>query len=225
VIAPKCVCGHGRSKHAHAMEVNGADRWFGCRSCHPVCVRYTPKRFLRVKVSKPIPRKSLPRKKVMPRCKHCANSYSAHIKPEGWKFGGEPCTYAPARGIRQRRRTPAAALKLAADGLWSRIVHARPERCEIQDYHPHSCDGGFQAMHGIPRTYNVTRHYPINGFKGCAFAHKRFTERPEEWSALLVRAWGPEVFLKLWEDARSMRPVDMEETVRKLREELAKVSA
>lgn len=174
------------------------------------------------KAKRPIPRKSRPGK-IPPKCKHCAHPAGKHWGSPALELCSRCAAcpgYSPARGIRQKRRTPAAALKLRADSLWSQVVHARPERCEIQQYHPHNCVGGFQAMHGIPRTYQATRYLPINGFKGCAFIHKRYTERPEEWSWVTLKAWGGPVFLELWATARAMAPVDMEATVARLRAEL-----
>lgn len=162
------------------------------------------------------PRKA---RKIMPRCKHCAKPHRYHMGP-GVLHGGGYCPgYAPALGIRQKRRTPAAAVKLLADGLWSAAVHARPGGCEIQQYHAHPCVGGFQAMHGIPRTFTATRFLLINGFKGCAGTHTFFTNRPEAWSAILLEAWGLETFRELWRIARAMQPVDMEATVTALRSE------
>jgi hypothetical protein len=166
----------------------------------------------------------------MPKCKHCAHPYRSHgqdktVPPPPISNGCWRCFachgYEPARGIRQKRRTPAAALKLTADGLWSKVVHARPDGCEIQHYREHECKGGYQAMHGIPRTYNATRHLPINGFKGCAAIHKYYTEHPEEWSWVTLKAWGGPAYLELWETARAMQPVDLEATVAKLKAELA----
>lgn len=179
-------------------------------------------------VSRPIARKAAPKKarKILPRCVHCAHPESKHwhqgdsLDVMCWRCLACP-GYEPARGIRQKRRTPAAAAKLLADGLWSKLVHARPGACEIQEYHRHVCDGGFQAMHGIPRTFGATRHLLINGFKGCADAHMFFTKRPEAWSAVLLEAWGLETFRELWALARASKPVDMDATVASLRAEAA----
>jgi hypothetical protein len=231
VIAPRCTCGHAKGRHGFD---DGTDH---CRAC--VCIGYRPKRSIRVRA--PIAKRSAPKRtkrKIPPKCKHCAHRHSAHIR-DGW-FQAGTCThcgscpgYAPVRGIRQRRRTPAAALKRTADALWSDLVKSGRSAdatlaykgCEVQLFYPHACAGGLQAMHGIPRTFASTRHLPINGFAGCAGIHKFMTHRPELWSAVLLDAWGEFTFRELWSIARAMKPVDMEATVYKLREELAKVSA
>jgi hypothetical protein len=161
----------------------------------------------------------------MPRCKTCAHPAKAHSE------GLHGCTrcmaclqYEPARGIRQRRRGAVAAVKRLADALWSQVVKL-PQKCNIQGVYQHECKGPLEAMHMIPRTFAATRWLPINGACGCSAAHLYFTRRPELWSAVCLDLWGVEVFRELWSMARAMKPVDMEATVYKLREELAKVSA
>lgn len=167
----------------------------------------------------------------MPRCRHCAHPFKAHdTKTSATNVAAcARCLscpgYEPARGIRQKRRTPAAAVKRIADDLWTRLVHARPGGCEIQQYHAHTCKGGYQGLHGIPRTFNATRHLLINGFKGCAGVHKYFTERPEAWSALLLEAWGLETFRELWAHARASKPVDLDAVVINLRAQAARLEA
>lgn len=190
-----------------------------------------PKERKRIARSAPPKRKAKP----MPRCKHCGHPHSAHVRTGHLEMAAllaqqascQRCTacpgYAPARGIRQKRRTPLAALRRLADSLWTRIVHARPEACEVQRFYPHECKGGYQAMHGVPRTFSATRWLPIDGFKGCAGVHKYFSDRPEAWSALLLEAWGLETFRELWAKARASEPVDMDATVASLRAELARV--
>jgi hypothetical protein len=230
---PKCICGH--AKKLHTCAVGCTDDW--CEKCGAECQTYiasagpfVPSRSVRTSAPK---RKA--RAKILPRCKHCAHPAGAHHCHYGPKCcypGQEGATkgpecnrcdwcpgYAPAIGIRQKRRTPAAAVKLKADDLWTAIVHARPESCEVQRFYPHACAYGAQAMHGVPRTFAATRHMPINGFKGCAFIHKFFTDRPELWSAVLLDAWGPETFREVWAIARAMKPVDMGEVVASLRAE------
>jgi hypothetical protein len=230
VILPRCTCGHPRKRHTRI--VNGGQS--GCESkpwCD--CNFYQPKRSLRASVSKPIPRKSRPRKKVMPRCKHCGHPFRDHDPARdgsgssGWTLCGRcrACPgYQPARGIRQRRRGAVAAVKRLADALWSQVVKL-PQKCNIQGVYQHECKGPLEAMHMIPRTFAATRWLPINGACGCSAAHLYFTRRPELWSAVCLDLWGVEVFRELWSMARAMKPVDMEATVYKLREELAKVSA
>lgn len=153
----------------------------------------------------------------LPRCKNCGNKASDHIKPENWQFGGEPCIYAPARGKRQKAKTPEKLLREKCDALWSRLVKVRGH-CEIT--RPHECKNGLQAMHGISRRYAATRHLPINGFPGCGAIHMYFTKRPEEWSAYLVEAWGVETFRELWRSAQSMQPVNLAATYAALKSEL-----
>ena len=225
---PKCACGDKATEHAANMAP-GSGLVFTitrglCMRCP--CQSYRPSPLRR----QPVERKATsPKRKLMPKCKHCAYSYGRHAVAHGLEGVEAPyckdstaCPgYAPAIGIRQKRRTPAAAVKRIADDLWTRIVHARPGGCEIQQYHPHECSGGFQAMHGIPRTFAATRWLPINGFKGCADIHKYYTHRPEMWALLLAFAWGHEPARELWTTARAMQPVDMDATVASLRSELA----
>lgn len=221
-IKPRCAtCGHGKDWH----RVHGEAE---CGKGRCLCPKYQLPPFSvigRVSVPRRSPLKRTKRK-ILPKCKHCAHSSGVHWELDGTCAYCTACPgYERSRGIHQRRRTPLAAKRLMADDLWTRVVHARPELCEVQQYHAHTCEGGYQAMHGIPRTYQATRYLPINGFKGCAGVHKRFTDRKEEWSALLLEAWGPETFRELWAKARAMQPVDLEATVSRLREELQKVQA
>jgi hypothetical protein len=222
---PDCVCLHGCKQHAATMEAN-EDGAFTikrglCMLCG--CGRYVQQ----IRPGKPaVARKSAPartKRKLMPKCKVCAHPYRAHCEIAEQEEGCSRCLactgYAPAIGIRQKRRTPAAALKLRCDHLWTAIVHARPEMCEVQRFYAHGCEGGPQALHGIPRTFNVTRHLPINGFKGCAGIHLFMTKRPELWSSVLLDAWGEPTFRELWSKARAMEPVDMEATYRALKTE------
>lgn len=226
---PKCTCGH---KHRSHFEDDGSCRLCPIGNCMVYVAAYVSVR------RQPVARTSAPKKaarKLMPRCKLCAHPASKHpyadprfkAPLDGARPNCERCSscpgYSPAIGARQKRRTPAAAVKRIADDLWTRIVHARPEMCEVQQYHAHACVGGYQAMHGIPRTFSATRHLPINGFKGCAGTHKYHSDRPEAWSALLLEAWGLETFRELWALARASQPVDMDATVASLRAELVKI--
>ncbi len=122
---------------------------------------------------------------------------------------------------RKRRRGKAASLAREADRLWSLVVRHRGH-CEIE--RPHECKGVLQGMHGIPRTYRSTRWLPINGFAGCAGAHFYFTNRPEEWSAYLLEAWGLEVYRELWRKARSHEKPDLAVVVETLRKEWLNLS-
>jgi hypothetical protein len=243
---PDCVCEHGCKKHAATLEADGMGFKVvrgRCSLCP--CAGYVGA--VTRKQASALLRKSAPartKRKMMPKCKHCAHpaaKHHCHYGPKCCYVGrdgrrqhgdargrGPECQrcaacpgYEPAIGIRQKRRTPAAALKLRCDNLWAAIVHARPEMCEVQQYHQHTCNGGYQAMHGVPRTFAATRWLPINGFKGCAGTHKFFTDRPEAWSALLLEAWGLETFRELWSKARAMQPVDMSATYAALRAEAA----
>jgi hypothetical protein len=241
MISPRCTCGHSKRQHSEEADESEFDPGYHghCDRSGCACTLYQPKRSLRVRA--PIAKRSAkPKRKIMPKCRHCAHRYAQHrveipAPPKGAPcFVCVPCPgYQPARGIRQRRRTPAAALKLVADELWSQLVKAGRsddaalayKGCEVQLFYPHECVGGLQAMHGIPRTFAATRHLPTNGFAGCAGVHTYMTHRPELWSAVLLDAWGEFTFRELWSIARAMKPVDMEATVYKLREELAKVSA
>jgi hypothetical protein len=225
-IRPKCACGHSYEHHVSY----GTGGVTGCAVCPLTlgCRKYKPAR-LSIRRAAPPARKA--RIKSMPKCKHCAHPGGKHWTFEGGVPAGhsacERCAacpgYEPARGKRQKRRTPEAAIRGIADGLWTRVVHARPGSCEVQQYHPHVCVGGYQAMHGIPRTFSATRFLPVNGFKGCAGTHKYFTDRPEAWSALLLEAWGLETFRELWARARSSEKPDMATTVASLRAELARL--
>jgi hypothetical protein len=187
----------------------------------------------RIARTAPVARKSAPartKRKLMPRCKGCGHRAKDHPRMEacGGGYPGPICfcqKYAPARGIRQKRRTPAAALKLRCDELWSKLVKA-PSRlsvggCEVRRFWSHACGGELQAMHGIPRTFAATRLLPINGFAGCRDIHKFFTDRPELWSSVLLDAWGEPTFRELWSKARAMQPVDMSATYAALKAEAA----
>lgn len=243
-IAARCACGHRKSKHDPVgdyacVEPGCLCAWYRLPTAiQKQQARAARSSVLREKqdmssirgaweVGKRPARKSAPartKRKLMPKCKHCAHPHGRHA---GFHVGSgclrcQSCPgYEPAIGIRQKRRTPEAAVKRIADDLWTRIIHARPEVCEVQQYHAHTCAGGYQAMHGIPRTFAATRWLPINGFKGCAGTHKFHTDRPEAWSALLLEAWGLEAFRELWRKARALEPVDMDATVAGLRAELA----
>lgn len=219
-ISPRCdSCDHQRGSHLTFEP-------FGCYKKGCACPRYVPRR-VSVRRS-PLQRASAPSKrKTMPRCKHCGHGHRRHTGGPSISGGGHcicvPCPgYEPARGIRQKRRTPQAAIRRIADGLWADVVHARLGGCEVQRYHAHPCGGSLQAMHGIPRTFSATRWLPINGFRGCADVHYFFTKRPEAWSATLLEAWGLETFRELWALARASQPVDMDKTVASLRAELAR---
>jgi hypothetical protein len=207
---PRCTCGNKYSEHA-----------FGAAPSKPACLKcdgcrgYEPAR-------KSAPART--KRKLMPKCKHCAQKHKWH-SPHGPSplIGCEG--YEPAIGIRQKRRTPAAALKLRCDELWSKLVKARVwvtvPGCEIQRFYPHTCGGERQAMHGVPRTFAATRHLLINGFDGCRDIHKFFTDRPELWSSVLLDAWGEPTFRELWSKARAMQPVDMSATYAALKAEAA----
>jgi hypothetical protein len=220
-IAPRCICKHSEGVHS---ALGPCLHSVGCD-----CPGYKARPARSSVLRSPVARKSAPartkrkRPSLNPKCKHCAHPAGKHTLARGLKcVRCESCPgYQPAIGIRQKRRTPAAALKLRCDNLWAAIVHARPEMCEVQQYHQHTCNGGYQAMHGVPRTFAATRWLPINGFKGCAGTHKFFTDRPEAWSALLLEAWGLETFRELWSKARAMQPVDMSATYAALRAEAA----
>jgi hypothetical protein len=188
----------------------------------PLPLGPAPKR--RIVRTTPVARKSAPartKRKLMPKCKHCAYPFGRH---DATALGSCP-GYEPSRGIRQKRRTPAAALKLRCDELWSKLVKARVwitvPGCEIQRFYPHTCGGERQAMHGVPRTFAATRHLLINGFDGCRDIHKFFTDRPELWSSVLLDAWGEPTFRELWSKARAMQPVDMSATYAALKAEAA----
>jgi hypothetical protein len=222
---PRCDdCRHQKASHRLLNRIFSD----GCDKCG--CLHYTPARPRKLTTARAsVARKSAPartKRKLMPKCKHCAHPAGKHAGSEALELAAlfcDRCTacpgYAPAIGIRQKRRTPAAALKLRCDHLWTAIVHARPEMCEVQRFYAHGCEGGPQALHGIPRTFNVTRHLPINGFKGCAGIHLFMTKRPELWSSVLLDAWGEPTFRELWSKARAMEPVDMEATYRALKTE------
>jgi hypothetical protein len=127
---------------------------------------------------------------------------------------------------RRRRKGEKAMLIREADRLWARVVK-QEGKCWFAGSklgrNDHICRGWLQAMHGIPRTYRATRWLPINGFAGCQAVHMYFTHRPEEWSAYLVEAWGPEVFQELWHKARSHEIPDIKAVVESLRSELIKL--
>jgi hypothetical protein len=226
-IASKCECGHAKRAHENPQGTCLAQKDGSANLCR--CPRYRPARSSVLR--SPIARKSAPartKRKLMPKCKHCAHPHGKHNQTpaaQSWPWGCSRCAacpgYEPAIGIRQKRRTPAAALKLRCDNLWSAIVHHRPEACEVQRFWPHACVGGPQAMHGIPRTFKVTRHLPINGFKGCAGIHTFFTARKEMWDSVLLDAWGEPTFRELWSKARAMQPVDMSATYAALKAEAA----
>lgn len=94
---------------AHLERYHGPE---GCAQCPIVlgCLKYQP------------PRKA--RTKTMPRCRHCAHPYSAHAFPSCLRC--EACPgYSPARGARQKRRTPLAALRRLLWDLFRAYVYER----------------------------------------------------------------------------------------------------
>ncbi len=208
-----CRCGHAERDH---VRVHTGQHLFraGCMACG-LTKNLTPK------CGEFLARKSAPartKRKLMPKCKHCAEGHGRHLK------GTNPAYcpgYEPALGIRQKRRTPAAAIKRRCDELWSKIVKAGGV-CELQAQWPHECKGPLEAMHMIPRTFAATRWLPIDGVAGCSGAHLYWTRRPEAWSAHCLELWGYEVFKELWAKARAMQPVDMEATYAALSAEAAR---
>lgn len=225
-LAPKCgECGHSKRDHECGTIPKVCGLGHMCERCLS-CPGYQPKRLTRVRVSAP---KRKARTRILPRCKHCAHQHSRHVMSEPI-LGPRRCArcltcpgYEPARGIRQKRRTPAAAIKRMADALWSQVVKLQ-QQCELRIVYPHECKAPLEAMHMIPRTFAATRWLPINGVCGCSAAHLYFTKRPELWSATCLDLWGSEVFRNLWATARKMQPVDLEATVAALRDELSKVT-
>lgn len=173
-----------------------------------------PKPLKPPKLSRPILRSKRVKKA---RCKHCGYSYASHEK--SFPSAGACNEYSAALGKKQKRKTPEKILREKCDDAWARLVKING-RCEITK--PHECANGLQAMHGIPRTYKVTRHLPVNGFPGCGAIHYYYTTHPEEWSAYLVEAWGLETFRELWRSAQSMADVNLGATYEALRTELAK---
>jgi hypothetical protein len=220
MIYPRCAnCGKGRGKHLGDARLCSV---YGPRGIGSLPNSYHPKRpRSSVRTATPT-RKAKTTRKILPRCKLCAHPYRKHCEIAEQEQGCADCLacpgYAPARGIRQKRRTPAAAIKRTADELWSKLVK-HGKGCEIQQYHPHECKGPLEAMHGIPRTFAATRWNLLDGFAGCSAAHLYFTRRPELWSAILLEAWGYETFRELWSIARAMKPVDMAAVVASLRAE------
>ncbi len=107
-----CTCDHPQPLHA----ADGA-----CLAIPPCgCHGFTDKRS----------RKSAPartKRKLMPKCRHCACKSRSHL--DGLEF--RPCAcgvcpgYAPARGIRQKRRTPLAAMRRTLWDLFRAYVYER----------------------------------------------------------------------------------------------------
>jgi hypothetical protein len=228
VIAPKCVCGHSKAWHADEARESEFCPPFNGRCVRCVCSLYRPKRSLRAKVSKPIPRKSHPRKKVMPpRCKNCGHPHGKHAPLTSLTGGCLRCVacpgYEPARGVRQKRRGAVAAIRRMANDLWSKVVTSRPGGCECP--RPEH-NGPFQGAHGFgKKSYPAVRHLPINGWKLASGCHRFYTDHPIEWDEFMRQQLGPLAYEELRRLALKNEKPDLEETVRKLREELAKVSA
>lgn len=99
---------------------------------------------------------------------------------------------------------------LALDIAVRAHVHERDgERC--QDDRPrHVCKGGLQWAHGISRRYTEVRwevDIP-NTWLLCEGAHTYYTNRPEEWTAWMIRRLGVETYQVLL--ARAMGFCDEE---------------
>jgi hypothetical protein len=143
---------------------------------------------------------------------------------------GGPCVecvhcpgYAPARGIRQKRRSPLTALRTLAKDLWSKCVRSRPGGCEC----PREDHGApiYQGCHGFgKKAYPGVRYLLINGWKLTNTCHRYFTGHPIEWDNLMRKDLGPLAYEELRRLALKNERVDLEATVASLKAELAALS-
>lgn len=193
-----------------------------------------PKRIRRT----PIERRSAgTKRKIMPKCRHCGHSYLTHLMSGGRPVqrtgsDGDACLRCGAvcpgyeaarRGSRANRRSPATALRKQANNLWSKCVTARPGDCECpRETHV----GCFQAAHGFgKKAYPAVRHVLLNGWKLRSGCHRFYTGHPIEWDMFMRESLGQLAYDELrYLAVKNQRP-PLEETIVKLRAELAKVSA
>lgn len=82
------------------------------------------------------------------------------------------------------------------DVEFSKSVRSRG-RCELKGKDSIECKGILQTMHIISRRYRATRWLEDNALSGCSAHHFYYTDRPEEWRALIDRLF-PGLYDKLW---------------------------
>jgi hypothetical protein len=219
-IAPKCQCGHSKSRH-YDTSVTGVDMT-SCLRCD--CSTYVPKRPLSsVRKTTTKPRKS------MPRCRHCAHTFRAHCvfpKTGTLSAGCFRCACCPGyaaarRGSRASRRAPIVALRKTCNDLWSRCVRARPGGCECpREEHV----GVYQGAHGFgKKSYPAVRHDLRNGWKLASGCHRFYTDHPIEWDEVMRSTRTPEVYAELRAKALAQVKPDLAAVAVELRAELARL--
>ena len=84
---------------------------------------------------------------------------------------------------------------------WSERIR-EAGRCELAGVDGVACGGPLQGAHGLPKgAYPSVQFELLNGWCICAGHHRYYTDRPLEWTDILLARWGAEGYQRMREKA------------------------
>ena len=121
------------------------------------------------------------------------------------------------KAVRKQRKSKSASLKRKCDKLWSLVIR-RTGACKLAGKDHVRCGGVLQAAHCFGRGHAGVRHELWNGWAICSGHHVWYTHHPEAWTALLIEAWGQEVYQTRYEQAKAIAKPDYSKILSELGE-------